>query len=1403
MTANVPPSDDSTSSIPSQSLDADPVESFAIAGIAASAGGLEAFTSMLSHLPTDTGMAFVLIQHLSPDYESLLSEILSRVTAMPVSQAQDGTSIEPNQVYVIPPNTQMTVANGLLRLSPRQKIAGKYMPADVFFESLAANRGNRAIGIVLSGTDGDGALGLTAIKVAGGVTFAQCQSTAKFDSMPNTAVATGSVDFVLPPHAIAEELVKLSRSPFLFYPELIQVVKATPQPGDALSIIFALLRTATDIDFTLYKPTTLDRRIQRRMLLYKLETLEDYAEYLQAHPNEVQALYEEILIHVTEFFRDPEAFEQLKTQVFPTISENKSANTPIRIWVAGCSTGEEVYSIAMCLLEYFSDHATVPPIQIFATDISNAAINKARSGFYLETQMEAVSPERCSRFFVPLASGGYQISSAIRELCVFARHNLGGDPPFSNLDLISCRNVLIYFSDPLQKHIMSLFHYSLNLTGFLLLGTSESVKTASDLFRAVHEPTKIYAKNLCPTRPLFSFSSNARSVMSAESPPLVESIISNFDLTRNVDQLIANRYAPVSVTVDEQMHILQVRGDIDPYLRLPPGTTDLNLLLMAREGLEIPLRTAMYQAQTQKLSVRQEQIQIDEGDRSDLLNLEVIPFQPALATPVPFYFLLIFEAVLPASEPLSSAIAPSSETSIEQLEREVMQLRQALAAATQRELSTQAHLQAAIQEHNYLNQNLRVANEEIVSSNEELRSTNEELQTAKEEIQATNEELSTTNDELRSRNLRQNRDNSDLNNFVDSISVPIVMLTNDLRIRRFTPAAQQLFNVIPTDIGRPFSDLRTDFDAMNLESITLEVLKTLNTQEQEIQTRSGYWYTVRIRPYRTTENQIDGVTMVFMDIDALKRHAATLELARRYAESIVETVQIPLVVLDANLRVNTANRSFYELFQTSAAATLQHSLVELGNGQWNRSQLKSLLEAVLVNDTRIQNFELEYQLEPMRQKTLLLNACKLLYEADTPLILLVIEDITERQQFETERNQLLAQEQMARQEAEAANRAKDEFLSNLSHELRSPLNALLGWAQMLLTRSLDQATVTHALEVIERSARAQSQLVEDILDTSRIVSGKLKLTTRPINLRSVVQSAIETVQLSAEAKAIQMVANLSSVRTVGDSDRLQQVVWNLLSNAIKFTPKSGRVEVTLASVGNQAQIQVSDTGQGISADFLPHVFDRFRQADSSTTKARAGLGVGLAIVKHLVELHGGIVQAESLGKGRGATFTVLLPIQNLPPEPTLSSTLEPTAVEVSTSASSGFIDSLAGLQILVVDDQVDTLEVLKFMLERYGAEVQTVNSARAALATLSENSSSYDVLICDIGMPQEDGYWLIQQVRSLSPEQGGQIPAIALTAYTREEERQRAIDAGFQRHMAKPIEPAQLAEFIADLIRQI
>lgn len=1353
---------------------------FPVVGIAASAGGLEAFTDLIRHLPTDTGMAFVLIQHLSPNHESLLSEILGRITEMPVRQVQDQMVVEPNKIYVIPPNAQMTLVDGIFHLAPRQKIQGYYLPGDIFFGSLAVDRGNKALAVVLSGMDGDGSQGVKAVKEAGGLTFAQCETTAKFDSMPNTAVATGSVDFVLPPQAIAAELTKFSRNLFRSEPIQIKSVQELSQPGNALATIFALLRTTTGVDFTLYKPTTSARRIQRRILLYKLESLEDYAQYLQKHPAEVQALYEEILIHVTSFFRDPETFEQLKTQVFPTISQNKTANTPMRIWVAGCSTGEEVYSLAICLLEFFSDRATMPRIQIFATDISEAALNRARAGFYLESQLGGVSPDRLNRFFVS-RSGGYQISSNLRELCVFARHNLGSDPPFSKLDLISCRNVLIYLLDALQERIISLFHYSLNLTGFLMLGTSESVKTASDLFTSVHESAKIYARKLTLTRPLFSFTTSSYPVVSAESQQrIVETITNNFDLAREIDQLISNRYAPVSVVVNDQMHILHLRGDTDPYLKLPPGTTDLNLLLMAREGFAIPLRTAIYQAQTQNTSVRQEQIQLESGERSTCLNLEVIPFQPTIANGL--YFLVIFEAVLPPVTPFTST--PVERQEPEDLEREIIQLRQALTASTQRELSVQAHLQAVIQEHNYLNQSLRVANEEILSSNEELQSTNEELQTAKEEIQATNEELSTTNEELRSRNLQQNRDNSDLNNFIDSLSVPILMLTNDLRIRRFTPTAQRLFNFISTDVGRPFNDFRTDFDASNLEAMALEVVETLDTKVQEIQTQSGYWYSLRIRPYRTTENQIDGVTMVFLDINALKHHAAVLEAARNYAEAIVETVQTPLVVLDADLRVNTVNRAFYEMFQISKSEIKQSFWFELGNGQWNIPKLRSLLEEVLSNERQVQNFEVEHCFEQIGQKTMLLNACKLQREDNADMILLAISDITERKQFEVE--------QLARQLAEDANRVKDEFLSNLSHELRNPLNAILGWTHMLRTSTLNEANAARALEVIERNARAQSQLVEDILDTSRIVSGKLKLRAHPLDLRFVVQAAIDTVQLAAKAKTIQIVAQLSSQNILGDAERLQQVMSNLLSNAIKFTPANGRVEITLERVQRQAQIQVTDTGQGISADLLPHIFDRFRQGDSSTTKAKPGLGLGLSIVRHLVELHGGTVQAASSGEGQGATFIVRFPLHEPPPKATPSGDLEPTAF--ARSSDPGL--SLAGLQILAVDDEVDTRELLEFVLKRYGADVRVVASAREALSALNEASHRFNVLISDIGMPEADGYWLIRRVRSLS---GGQVPAIALTAYASEAERQRAIAAGFQRHIAKPVEPEELVRAILSL----
>ena len=1370
---------------------------FPIVGIAASAGGLEAFTGLLSHLPSDTGMAFVLIQHLAPDHKSLLSEILGRMTEMPVSEAQDGMAVEPNQVYVIPPNTKMVLSKGLLQLSPREKIYGKYMPGDAFFTSLAVDRGHKAIAVVLSGGDGDGSLGLKAIKAAGGMTFAQCQGTAKFDSMPNTAVATGNVDFVLPPEKIAEELANYSHSPLLSGPLPLTKVEESSEAGDALATIFALLKSIAGVDFTHYKRTTIARRIQRRMVLYKLESLDDYAQHLRKNSAEVTALYEEILIHVTSFFRDPEAFEKLKELVFPTITQNKSASVPIRIWVAGCSTGEEVYSIAICLLEFLSDRIIPPPIQIFATDISEQAIGKARSGVYSENQMVDVSPQRRTRFFIPEESGSYRISKAIRELCVFARQDLASDPPFSNLDLVSCRNVLIYFGESLQKKVMPIFHYSLNPAGFLLLGTSESIGKFSSLFTVVHKKSKIYAKKLTETRPTFSFTPSSYPVAKAAQQPgrNAENLIDSFDLERETDQLILNRYAPASVLVNEEMKILQVRGDIDPYLRVAAGKPDLNLLKMARAGLLVELRTAIYQAQTQNVTVRKERVFVESGGRSSTVNFEVIPFGPQ--TTQPRYFLVLFEEASPTAIDLNTVTSQSYEQG--DLEPEIDLLRQAIATAHQEKTVAQAQLQAVIQEHESLNQDLKVANEEILSSNEELQSTNEELETAKEEIQATNEELTTTNEELRSRNLEQHQVNNDLINLLGSINIPILMLANDLQIRRFTPTAQQLFNLIPTDIGRPFSDIRSSLDVPNLEQMILEVIDTLHTKEQEVQTLAGYWYNLRIRPYRTTENLIDGVVMVWLDIDALKRSYKTLELARNYAETIVETVQTPLIVLDSDLQVNTANRCFYETFQVSIPDGSKISLFELGNGQWNIPQLRWILEDILVSDVQLQNFELNHLFEQIGQKTMLLNACKLEREDQALMILLSIEDITERKQFETVRSQLLQQEQLARQQAETANLSKDEFLANLSHELRNPLTPILAWAQLLQSGSLNEATTNRAIDVIEQSAIAQAQLIEDILDISRITNGKLTLDRSPVDLVVVVQSAIDGVQLSADAKNIQIVSQCSSVTVLGDAARLQQVVWNLLSNAIKFTPAGGRVEIVLEAIDDRAQLRVSDTGKGIRAEFLPYIFDRFHQGDSSSTKANQGLGLGLSIVRHLVELHGGTVQADSPGEGQGTTMTLRLPLRSLPQEVTPAIDIEPTASSAPVNASSDIVPSLEGLYILTVDDRIDTRELLKFVLESYGAEVLTVASAKSAIDAMTENPGKYDVLISDIGMPEEDGYFLIREVRKLAAEAGGAIPAIALTAYAGDKERQRAIDAGFQRHIPKPVKPVQLALIVANL----
>lgn len=962
-------------------------ELFPVVGIGASAGGLEAFTQLLNYLPTNTGMAFVIVQHMSPEQESTLSLILGRATEMPVHEAQDGMAIAPNQVYVIPPNASMTIAQGVLKLKPRPRNNGLFMSIDTFLLSLAEERGNKAVGVILSGGDSDGARGLEAIKAAGGITFAQCQDTAQVDSMPNTAIATGQVDFILPPDKIAQKLAEISRHPYIAnrLGTESEANPTAPTSGDTLAQIFNLLRNATGVDFTHYKQTTLNRRLGRRMLLYKLERLEDYVRYLQNNPAEVMALYQDALIHVTSFFRDPESFNALKSLVFPVIIKDKTPGTPIRIWIAGCSTGEEAYSIAICLLEFLADQFPRLPIQIYATDISETAIEFARNGVYTPSQVANVAPERLYRFFVKV-DGGYQVSKSVREVCVFARQNLIDDPPFSRLDLITCRNVLIYLGTPLQKKLLPIFHYGLKSTGFLMLGTSETVGDFTDLFTLCDKRNKIYAKKLITTRLNIDLADSPYPLVT--TPPQVsaiEQLPGDLELQREADRIVLNQYAPAGVVVDLNLEILQFRGQTSPYLEPTPGRASLNLLRMAKEELRRELQTGIYQARQQKLSIKCAGIQLREGERIRQITINITPFQ--IGETQECYLVLFEDAppMLALPEATDDGSTPSKRKTREAAE--IARLKQELA-------TTREHLQSIIEEQQATNQDLRAANEEILSSNEELQSTNEELETAKEEIQATNEELNTVNEELRRRTKEATQVSNDLQNLLNSINIPILMLGADLQIRQFTPAVEGIFNLISTDIGRPLSDITHKLNVPNLEQEILEVIRTLNLNTQEIQDRDGHWYHLRIRPYRTIDNKIDGAVLVLIDIDNLKRSDAQLIEARDYADAIVETVWQPLLVLDQDLRVIAASRSFYDSFQVASVETEHCLIFELGNGQWNIPQLRSLLEEILASNTQFQDFQVEHEFEQIGRKVMRLKARKLPKINNIQMILLAIEDIT-------------------------------------------------------------------------------------------------------------------------------------------------------------------------------------------------------------------------------------------------------------------------------------------------------------------------------------------------------------------------------------------------------------------------
>jgi two-component system CheB/CheR fusion protein len=842
-----------------------------IVAIGASAGGIEALTDLMNYLPVDTGMAFVLVQHLDPKHHSILTELLARKTAMNVTEVSDGLPVKANHVYVIPPNATMSISDHTLHLGPREESHGAHMSVDHFMRSLAEQKGNRAIGVILSGSGSDGTLGMAEIQAHGGVTFAQDDATAKYDGMPRSAVVAGCVDYVLPPKGIAKELARIARHPYVARNILSAATEAAPAPGPGMNTIFHVLRKATGVDFTHYRQTTILRRIQRRMVVHKIDRIKAYAKFMQSRPAEIKALYQDMLINVTSFFRGTRMFEALKSTVFPAILKTLTRERGIRVWTPGCASGEETYSVAMALLEFLGDRASQIPIQFFGTDVSESSVSRARNGVYPENIQVDVSAERLRRFFTK-AEGGYRVSKTIRDMCIFAQHNVLNDPPFSRMDLICCRNVLIYLEPVLQGKVISVFHYALRPSGFLVLGSSEGLAATTGLFAVEDRTHKIFSKKAGATRQAVAFSLNSQAERREYGrPPLLakhpDANWNYAEAQKEFDRRLLTQYTPATVFVNEEMEIIHTRGNVNSYLKLAPGKPSLSLLKMAREGLLVELRNAIARARKENVVVGKRNLQLKNGDANGegarathstrLVNFDVIPV--SLGSFKELYFMIVFQEPPqgPPREAAAHRARPAEET--EAATRRMATLEEELAA-------TKEYLQSVIETQEATNEELQSANEEILSSNEELQSTNEEMETAKEELQSANEELTTVNDELRNRNLEITQINNDLINLLASIDIAVIMIGSDMTIRRFTPKAQKFLGLIPGDVGRPLSNINPSIEIADLQAMVLQVVSDFRTLERELTDRTGVHYQFKILPYRTMENKIDGAVITIVDI---------------------------------------------------------------------------------------------------------------------------------------------------------------------------------------------------------------------------------------------------------------------------------------------------------------------------------------------------------------------------------------------------------------------------------------------------------------------------------------------------------------------------------------------------------
>lgn len=1312
-----------------------------IVGIGASAGGLEALERLFAAMPANTGMAFVVIQHLSPDFKSLTDELLARRTSIPIRQATDGIEVQPNAVYLLPPKKDMILSDGRLLLSDKDPTQSVALPIDRFFRSLAQDAGPRAIGIILSGTGSDGSRGIRDIHAAGGLVVAQSPESAKFDGMPNSAVNTGVVQFSLAPEEIPAALLRHIRHP------LSETAPPPPEPPAPVGMdaIFRLLRDGYGIDFSHYKPETVARRTERRLAIAREADIDSYAARLASDPDELNHLYKDLLIGVTEFVRDPEAFALLESEILPPLIQRIGPDEEFRAWVAGCATGEEAYSIAISIQEVARALGRNVPIKVFATDVHRTSLDHAGAGFYSAANLAKLDASRLERYF-QRRGDGYQVTSDLRRLVVFAQHNILKDAPFTKLDLITCRNLLIYFQPPAQKKVLTLFHFGLKTGGALFLGPSEGAGELSDEFDVADTRWKLFHKRrdvrLAPelrTPTPTGLPSLRPDSQTAGSPPTMP------DALLIGDTLLAE-YMPTSVLVNERREVVRAFSSANRFLHLRGGWFSADVLDLVDDELRMALAGALARAMKEMRPVTFKRLRVNTADGECVVNVTVKPFRNARASMT--YALIQLDEIggaSPAAEaPREVNLGEASREQVGVLEAELRYTRE--------------NLQAMIEEMETSNEELQATNEELVASNEELQSTNEELHSV-------NEELYTVNAEYQKKISELTELTADMENLLTSTEVHTIFLDSSLCIRKFTPKIGETFNLLPQDVGRRIDNFTYSLDHPTLVEDVQRVLETATPLERQVRDRRGVWYLLRVLPYRST-SPVQGVVLTLIDIDRILKAESQARIVDRQLASILSNSPNWVFVKDTGGRYLLADDAFKRLVGCDPIGKTAFDLFP-----------RETADAMMAQDRQVLVTGAESEMEiaiPQPDGVHTYWSVMFPIRDDQGRIAAIggiRTDVTRLKKAE--------------HQAQEAVRQRDRFLAMLSHELRNPLAAIRNAAQYISHTGSHSAEIAKWLAVIDRRTRHTTRLLDDLLDVSRFTNDKIEIRKSHIDLAATVGEALEEVRPAFDERGLHLVVETPDdpIPVFGDPTRLQQIQVNLLMNAAKYTPTGGHVTYSLTADDEGATIRVRDDGAGMTPEMLSRAFDLFVQADDTLDRSSGGLGVGLTLVRAIVELHGGRVTARSDGPGRGCEFTVSLPIARRGNPP-------PMAQPESWKRDG------AGCRILIVEDDDDIRESLRQILDLKGHHVRAVGDADAALDALAQHHP--EVVVIDIGIPGMNGYDLARAIRRRDLDQRRKL--IAVTGYGREDDRRAAFDAGFDRHMTKPVNVDDLLAALQELL---